>query len=417
MNAEQTNSQNVKALATYNLLRGAAVGGFMTLLPMYMRSQGYSMKNIGGIVSISSIVLSLFLPLIGYLNDRHGPRRMVIASGLLLAAAPLLAAETRSLTILGIAYALFLLSFLSGQPARMSFLAASVPPATLGIAIGLTTSVFSASRTAGPAIAGYIARHLGYTSAFHLISLLALLSLALFILLSRPVSVRRAPRNPFEAYAALLRPPKPFAAVLTLISIDRAAWSLWFPLLSAHLYSAGYTEDLVGLMITGGGVVQTLLLPVAGRLTDRASAWKIFAASEVIGAVTALLLTNPDPAWRAVAGLALLGGSIALWIPAYNTLIARIAGGSGSSYAAANTARSVFSAPSPYIGGRLYDAIGPWAPFAASTALMIVVAIGASTLLPRYESKPRSEPVKRWVHQPILGGVRDGSVERSGHGG
>ncbi len=126
----------------------------MTLLPMYMKYLGYSMNAIGGVITASGVILSVFLPLIGYLIDRYGPRLMVALTGLLLAAAPLIAAYSTSLAWLGVAYGLFLFSFLAGQPARMSFLAASVGGVGLGSAVGITSNIFSASRTAGPTAAG-----------------------------------------------------------------------------------------------------------------------------------------------------------------------------------------------------------------------------------------------------------------------
>lgn len=382
-------NRNVASLTAFNALRGATVGGFMALLPMYMKHLGYSMDSIGGVIAASSLAISAFLPPIGYVIDRHGPRLMVALTGLLLAVAPLIAAYSRSLAPLGVAYGLFLFSFLAGQPARMSFLAASVDGGILGSAVGLTSSAFSASRTAGPALAGILAKTRGFQEAFLTLTLATLAGLTVFALLSRPVESPSRPRSVGEAYRYLARPPRRFALLLGYVSLDRFAWSLWFPMLSAHLYAAGYQEDQVGYIITMSGVVQTLLLPATGRVTDKLGSWAMLAASEASGVAAAALYSTPEPWQRVALAAALLGFSFASWIPAYNALVARVAGGSGGAYAAANTARSLMGAPAPYLGGYLYDAIAPWAPFTLSALLLSAATAYAATILRRVE-KPRS---------------------------
>ncbi len=386
-------NRNVAALAAFNALRGVAVGGFMTLLPMYMKYLGYSMNAIGGVITASGVILSVFLPLIGYLIDKYGPRLMVALTGVLLAAAPLIAAYSTSLAWLGVAYGLFLFSFLAGQPARMSFLAASVGGVGLGSAVGVTSSIFSASRTAGPTAAGLIASLRGFHDAFLALTATTLVGLAAFVIMSRPVDSPSRPRNVVEAYRYLARPPRGFAIVLGYVSLDRFAWSLWFPMLSAHLYASGYQEDQVGYIITLSGVIQTLLLPVAGRATDRIGSWAMLAVSEAAGSLAAILYSTPEPWQRVALAAILMGASIAAWVPGYNTLIARVAGGSGGAYAAANTARSLMGAPAPYAGGYLYDALAPWAPFAASTILLVAATAYAALILRKVE-EPKHIAVK-----------------------
>ncbi|GAB6148609.1 MFS transporter [Stetteria hydrogenophila] len=373
--------RNVVALAVFNALRGVTVGGFMTLFSMYMKRLGYSMNAIGGVISASSLALALILPLMGYVIDRYGPRLMVALMGLLAAVAPLVAAYSGSLAWLGLAYGIFQLSFMAGQPARMGFLAASVGVAGFGSAVGVTSSAFSAMRIVGPALAGLLASRYGFRLAFQALAASTLAGLAAFTTLSVPVKSPSKPRSVAESYRHLLRPPRGFSLVLGFASIDRFAWSLWFPLLSAHLYAAGYREDEVGYIVALAGVTQTLLLPITGRATDRAGSWAVLAASESLGLAAALLYAAPEPWQRAVAAAVLTGSSVASWIPAYNKLIAKITGGHGGAYAAANTARSLAGAPAPYVGGYLYDSLAPWAPFASSAILLAAAAAYALTAL------------------------------------
>ncbi len=363
----------------------------MALFPMYMRSLGYSMESIGGVIAGASVLMALALPALGAVIDYYGPRRMVVATGLAAALASLAAAASQGLPGLAASYTLFLLSFMAGQPARMAFLAASVGPERMGRYVGLTSSVFSASHAAGPLAAGLAAEALGYRTAFNAMAGSLVVGALLFMALSREGDGQRGAgglaARVLGSYRRSLRPERRFAGLLAFIALDRAAWTLWFPMLSAHLYSLGYGEAETGAMMTLMGVVRTAVMPAAGLLVDRLGSWAAIAGSEALGVVVAagLALAPQEP--LVYAWMALLGLSISLWVPAYNAAVARIAGGSGEAYATANMVRSVAGAPTPYLGGLLYEALAPWAPFAASAAMLALAPAAAATVIRAAEAR------------------------------
>lgn len=381
------------AIALYNLFRGFTVGGYMTVFPMYMISLGYSMEDLGLVIAASGLLSAAILPALGALTDRYGPRLMVVASGLMQVAAVAMAAYTSGLPGLAASYTLFLLSFLSGQPARMSFLARAVEEGFLGRAIGVTSSIFSMSRLAGPVAGGLLAEVLGFTPAFQALAASSAVGLALFTAFSAGVALRPLARVPSlrEAYTGLLRPGRGMARVLGYVAVDRMGWSLWFPMLSGHLYGFGFSESEAGLVVTVSGVVQTLLLPPAGAAVDKLGPARVLAASEALGVLSALAFAEPATAYRAYAGAVLMGASIALWVPGYNSLVARAGGGGGEAYAAANTVRSVAGAPSPYIGGLIYDAVSPAATFALSAVILAAAGAYAWLALTGLERPAREE--------------------------
>ncbi len=397
--------RNVAALAVFNAFRGVAIGGYMALFPMYMRSLGYSMESIGGVIAGASIVMALALPALGAVIDYYGPRRMVAVTGLIAALASIAAAASQGLPGLATSYFLFLLSFMAGQPARMAFLAASVGPERMGRYVGLTSSVFSASHAAGPLAAGIAAEALGYEAAFHSMAFSLAVGTLLFLALSTANNGNGALGGGsligriLGSYRRSLKPERRFAGLLAFIALDRAAWTLWFPMLSAHLYSLGYSEAETGGFMTLMGIIRTAAMPGAGILVDRLGSWAAIAGSEALGAIVAagLALAPGEP--MVYAWMALLGFSISLWVPAYNAAVARIAGGSGEAYATANMVRSVTGAPAPYLGGLLYEAVAPWAPFAASSAILAVTVLVAATVLRASESGARGLGPRRRRHR------------------
>ncbi len=372
--------RNVAALIAFNAFRGAAVGGMMALFTLYMSWLGYSMSDIGVAITASNMVSVATLPLIGYLIDVYSPRLMAFATGIMLSLALIILTMQPSYIILIAAYSLFLLSFFYGQPARMSFLAKSISLSTLGSSIGVTSAVFSASRTIGPTLGGYSAETIGFKDTFLILSILALLGSFVFLALSREPAGFKRQKATFagvvRSYKTLLKPPESVRKVFLYVGMDRFAWSLWFPMISAHLYTNGYQESLVGLVLSAQSLVQSIALPLTGRLVDVMGPRISLASSEIVGVGSALLLSNPESPVIAFTAMILLGFSIALWIPGYNTLIAGIVGRGevGRSYASANVYRSIASTPSPYIGGTLYDALSHTAPFILSSILFVALA-------------------------------------------
>ncbi len=382
------------SLMVLNLFRGVAVGGMQALFSLYMASLGYSMADIGGVITGASLLAALSLPVVGVLIDTLGARIMVVNTTLLLSASLLLLVLDPGLTVFMASQTLFQLSFLYGQPARMAYLARIVPDRRLGAGIGVVSAIFNASRTLGPSLGAYMAAQLGYREAFTLLGSSALVGAAVFTLLSRGVVegvTHRRPslRDVVDSYRRLLRPRPGLGRIFLFIGVDRLAWGMWLPMLSAHLYRSGYSEEVVGLLLSLHGLVNTILLPLSGSLVDRVNPAYGLVLSEAAGALSALLLSDPTPLARAVAGVVVMGFSFASWIPSYNLVIARLSGGRlGEAYSQANVYRSIASGATPYIGGALYDYVSPTASYMVPAVMLTALALYALVLGRRLE--PRS---------------------------
>ncbi len=393
---EGGSNRNVAALLVFNALRGAAVGGFMALLPMYMASIGYSMSMIGGAAAAASLAISLLLPGAGYLIDSLGSREVTALSGALIGLAPLIPALTGRLSLLAVSYALFLAAFLVGQPSRMAFLARSVSRARFGYYVGVTSTAFSASALAGPAMSGIAAERIGYQYSFIALAALATAGLGAFVALSVKPPGERVERRVgglLEAYKRALRPSPSLAAVLGFVALDRFSWSLWAPTLTAYLYKKGFTPGVVGGLASLMRATNMALLTPAGRAVDRHGAWVWIAASEALGALGALLVGLSGGLPGVATGMALIGSSIAFWIPSYNAVIERITPRErlGEAYSVANSVRGLSGAPGPYVGGLLYDRVAEAAPFEASAAMLVTASLVAATIVRRAEARGSQE--------------------------
>ena len=375
-------NRNTVALMALNVFRGIGVGGMQALFSLYMASLGYTMKAIGGVITVASIFAALSLPLVGALIDYYGPRRITALTSMLIAGSLGILSMQPSLALFTLSYFLFMLSFFYGQPARMAFLANSVPSTVLGMGVGAVSAVFSASRIAGPTLGGFSAGRLGFQETFLILSILSLVGTVLFLILSREETKRQG-REPLlertkRSYHEALRPRREYRRLFAIITADRLAWGMWLPLLSAHLYKNGFSEVEVGLLMSLQGLVTTLTLPLVGILVDKLHARIGMALSELFGIMSALMLGSMGSRVEAVIAMILLGLAVSTWIPSYNVVIARAARSNsslGSLYAQANTYRSIASGVSPYAGGTLYDIVGSIGVFSASAAIMLALAV------------------------------------------
>ena len=373
------------------MFRGVAESGFRSFFPAYMGRLGYSLGDVGAVATLSSLAGALVSPAVGYLLEVYSSRLITALTGFVTAASLAVLAFSRGLVGLTASYTLFSLAFYFAQPARTVFLARTVSLGRLGTVVGVTTLTFTASRAVGPVLGGYLVGSYGYPSTFLTLALVATAGSLIFLALSQEPGAAGGGRRSslLEAYARAVRPGRDLALAYLFTSLDRAAWNLWHPMLSAYLLQRGYDELSIGTLISVSNVVEALATPVAGRLTDRLGSSVALAVSEATAAAAALGLVNPVPQYVAVLSMALVGVSIGFWIPGYSVYVAKVFRNVGEAFASINAVRSLVSVPAPYLGGLLYEVLAPVAPFALSSAMLVATAGIAATSLRAVEARTR----------------------------
>ncbi len=375
------------------MFRGIAESGFRSFFPAYMGRLGYSLGDVGAVATLSSLAGALASPAVGYLLEVYSSRLITALTGFVTAASLAALAFSRGLVGLTASYTLFSLAFYFAQPARTVFLARTVSVGRLGTVVGLTTLTFTTSRAVGPVLGGYLVGSYGYSSTFLALALVATAGSLTFLTLSREPETTRGKRgsNLLEVYTRAFRPGRDLALAYLFTSLDRAAWNLWHPMLSAYLLQRGYDELSIGTLISVSNVVEALATPVAGRLTDRFGSSVALAVSEATAAAATLCLINPVPHFLAALSMALIGVSIGFWIPGYSVYVAKVFRGSvGEAFASINAVRSLVSVPAPYVGGLLYEVLAPVAPFALSSAMLVATTGIAATSLRTVEGRTQA---------------------------
>jgi MFS family permease len=367
----------VTALTVYAFFRGLSIGFYQAFFGYYMKDIGYRMSEIGGVASAGGLVSFFLLPAIGSLIDYYSSWMTIIIAGILGTTALGVLGLSGSLKAFILSYTLYTLAFFADQPARYSYLARTVPQATLGFYVSLLSFSFSVASIIGSITGGLAIRSKGYRFSFMLYSSFWALGLALFTLIA-PKIKEGAGRLPTSKeiksrYRSLLRLPKDLRMLVLAASIDRTGWSLWRPLMAAHLRNFGYHKEEVGLVFGVFRLSQTSTSLGWGRATDIVGTSRVLFIAELLGALGALMLSRPQNSCLIYISVTLLGLSLAAWIPSYNKYVAESVSEEryGEAYSTANAYRSLVGVPAPLLGGYIYDYLGITPLFGISALLMI----------------------------------------------
>ncbi|HXC51873.1 MAG TPA: MFS transporter [Candidatus Limnocylindrales bacterium] len=250
------------------LVAGSAYGFSFSsfhLMPKYLAVEfGATPSQIGwaaGVFGISSVITSVA---VGACIDRVSRRRMFAASAFLLAATSIGFALANSLGPM-----VYVLRILQGvaftmQMASFSTLVCELAPAErLGEAVGLAGSSMLIMNAIAPAIDEPLARAAGWSAAFTLAALAALISAALVL---ETTSKRRVVRSAGGSLLAVVRrsTTKAYASVTFLTAI---AFASMFTFLQPAALAAGY-RDVGSFFVAYAAAACTVRL-FAGWVPDR----------------------------------------------------------------------------------------------------------------------------------------------------
>ena len=288
---------------------------FGVFLPALHAEFGWPVARIALGGSISSVAIMLLAPVQGWLTDRFGGRRVVLAFLPLwaagLAAMALLPADIRIFYL-----ACFLLPFigLGVWPVAYMKVVTGWFDRHLGIALGMTNVGLSLGAVALPLILGALFLHVGWRAAYLVLALAVLL-------LVWPVAalwLRDGDRDRVVAESGAR--PAPLGIDFREALGTRAFWImlLSFPIVgavstgllvhqSSILMAAGIGQGAAIAMQAATGVGSTVARLAAGWLLDRLPVKIVAIGMFVVAAASCLLLASPQVARYAVLAALLVG--------------------------------------------------------------------------------------------------------------
>ncbi len=241
-----------------------------SLFPLVRDEMGLTDAQLGWTSSAFLWVYAFASPLSGFLADRYGRKRLIVASLALWSVVTFFTGQARNLTQLLAARAAMGASEALYLPAALALIAHHHPASTRSRATGLHYSGIYAGIILGGAGGGWVGQQYGWRAAFFVLGIAGVLySLLLPRLLADAPVAGEASRERFAAVAAsLLRIPAMWMLLAVFTATSAANWLVytWMPL---------YLYERFGLSLTRAGFMATFWLQagsIAGILAGGAVA-------------------------------------------------------------------------------------------------------------------------------------------------
>jgi MFS family permease len=387
-----------------------AIGFGMVIpaLPLFASSFGVGLAAIGLVQLVFGLTRFSFGVVGGVMVDRFGERACTMVGLLIVAASSFaMGASTNFVQLVlargfgGVGSAFFIAGL-------MNRIIRIIEPEAMGRATGQFRSSFLVGIAAGPALGGYVVKHLGISAVFYLYGagLIVATAIAWVVMRhGRPVRTIEK-KTPLEALKAARPLFKDIRYVGALLATFVGWWTISGPTqVIGTIYAKtelGFSPDQIGLALTLLAVGEVLVLFAAGRATDRFGRRAVLVPSLVVIAVaTAALGQIQGVPMLFYALMLLIGTGVAAGGTASGGLLADSIpeGGSGAAVGVNQMAGDLGYLIAPTAVGFIAETGGfPIAYLVGAAPAVIVFFIAlrlpARSIAPRVESTPEpSSPI------------------------
>ena len=213
----------------------------------------------------------------GTLSDQHGRRKLMLIGAVIGIAASVLYSVAHSLApflvgrlLTGVSIGLF-------TTANKALIADLAPPSRRGEALGMSNAAFSIAMIASPLLGEGIKNALNFRAVFLASAVLSALATLVTYTLPRNRPENQPEGNMRHSVQLILRMRGAWASILLMVGtgVGFTVTITYFPLLAERKAVFADAPDwlapvAIGLGLSVWALVDTLIEPVAGRLSDRA---------------------------------------------------------------------------------------------------------------------------------------------------
>ena len=376
---------NVRALGVVSLLTDASSEMVYPLLPLFLtRTLGAGVAFVGLVEGVAETTASLLKLVSGWLSDRLGRRKAIVAWGYGLSSLtrPLLAMALSPGHVLGIRFLDRIGKGIRTSP-RDALIADSTPVAARGAAFGFHRAMDHLGAVVGPVLAFLLLPLVAgsYRAIFWLASIPAVLCVVAVVTVVREVPAQGPPtRLPLLTLRPYDRRFKGFLLIVALFTLGNSSDA--FLLLRAR--EAGVADAAIPLLWAALHVVKSASAFLGGILADRVGRRSAIVAGWLVYAAV----------YAGFAGVATAGQAWGLFL-VYGLYFGLTEGGEralvadlvppetrASAYGVYHTAIGLAALPASLLTGWLWQVLGAPVAFTTGAALSAAAAILLWGLLP-----------------------------------
>jgi MFS transporter, DHA1 family, multidrug resistance protein len=358
----------------------------LPFIPFYIREIGVTDEKLvpvwaGILGAASSLTMTIFSPIWGWLSDRYGRKLMVeraMFAGALL---------TMAMGMIGNVYQLLILRLLSGAftgtiSASISLVSSVLPAAKLGFGLGLMQVAFFLGMSLGPWIGGMIADSVGYRLTFIAGGVILLVG-GLLVLIGakenfiRPsaVSIKRS-----GSMRTLLALPG-FVSLMAVFLLFNFSIHIAIPILPLFIEEVGNLKTRVasttGLLFAVTGATASISAVSIGYLSDRKGHKRVLIVSLFITGLMWIAHALAQSIHQLLVVRILFGFAAGGNLPTMNALVGKLTPKEsyGKAYGLMASMTSLGMTLGPLAGGIMASYMGFRWPFVVVSLLLSLVVI------------------------------------------
>jgi MFS family permease len=369
---------NVIAAACF-AIQGIGIGCYVSFGVFFkpiLTEFGWSRATLSGAQSAAFLLMGFLGILVGRLNDKVGPRRMMVAAGVFFGLAYLLMARLDSVWQLYLFYGVFLGVGLSAVDVIPLTTIARWFEQRRGIMTGIVKVGTGAGQMTIPLVASLVITHYGWRTAYAVLGVGAMVSLiAIGQLLRRDPGQRGAAGSTWGGEAASAARPVDAGLPADRALHTRQFWTLcgvtfasMYCLLTVIVHIIPHARDFMDSATAAAGVLSTIGgVSMVGRFVtgfviDRIGSQRCMALSFVLITISLLWLQAAREPWSLYAFAVVYGLAHGAFFTALSPIIAELFGlrAHGVLFGMVTFCGNVGGAVGPLLAGYLFDVTGAY---------------------------------------------------------
>lgn len=270
--------RNLLLLAVYSSLSIFAYAGFSNLLPALLTHLGVSREVIGPLFSLERLLVFMLAILMLYLSLHIGGRVLFLMPFITVLYGILLQvfASSNSVIVISILTPLITGLYLSLRPLNRSLINLLVDVKTLGLYVGLLSSISVLSSAMSSMLYGFLLQRVGLQEATYVILLFVAFMLIMQVMLIRSViKAQQYPKHSIESVKLSERIlPKSFVLrdfVLLVSALSQLVEAGIAVYISVALWDILRDFSVIGFAISISYISNFILSPLMGHLSDKIS--------------------------------------------------------------------------------------------------------------------------------------------------
>lgn len=396
------------------ILANTAGNMYGSLLPLYLKSLGASVAQIGLFYTLFQILPLILQILGGWISDSLGRLRSIAMGSVagVLSYIGLLLAPTWPWVFLGESLGAITRSLIG--PSFGAFIAEESEEENRARVYGITSTIFTIVTVVGPPLGGWLADHFGFKFMLMIAAIIYLSATILRVFMAKRAASHKEKTAPGKLTMESLKVNLGgmlaiilSGGLITWMIITDGVRDIAFSL--SGTYTAVYAEEIGGLTTTQIGWL-TSIFGVSSMLINIPAGWLADKKGERVNIVLGFILNffglitfiNLNSFWGYALAWSIFGLGVGLMQPAYQSLLSKALPEKlrGTGFGLIQSSLGVFSLPAPYIGGYIYENVSPRAPFSI-TAWISLLAIVPAWLKFKLPKKANGEVIKEEASEVI----------------